>query len=74
MFYIFINDLLSLIVKTSEFMQAFRFSHSIRCAAVHRKVTYYTTMPAALATTYALDHMEDSSVNRLKDLHAGVVS
>jgi len=68
------NDEISLIVNTTEGKQAIRESHSIRSAAVHRKVTYYTTMPAALATTYALDHMEDSNVNSLKDLHAGVVS
>ena len=40
---------------------------------MHRKVTYYTTMPAALATSYALDHLDGGSVNKLQDLHAGVV-
>ncbi|MCL4722149.1 MAG: carbamoyl phosphate synthase large subunit, partial [Gammaproteobacteria bacterium] len=68
------NSEISLIVNTTEGKQAIRESHSIRGAAVHRKVTYYTTMPAALATTYALDHQDSVSVNKLQDLHAGVVT
>ena len=67
------NEEISLIVNTTEGKQAIRESHSIRAAAVHGKVTYYTTMPAALATSYALDHLDSVSVNRLQDLHAGVV-
>jgi carbamoyl-phosphate synthase large subunit len=67
------NEEISLIVNTTEGKQAIRESHSIRGAAVHRKVTYYTTMPGALATSYALDHRDGGSVNRLQDLHAGVV-
>jgi carbamoyl-phosphate synthase large subunit len=67
------NEEISLIVNTTEGKQAIRESHSIRAAAVSRKVTYYTTMPAALATSYALDHRDGGSVNRLQDLHAGVV-
>ena len=68
------NAEISLIVNTTEGKQAIRESHSIRAAAVHRKVTYYTTMPAALATSYALDHLDNVSVNSLQDLHAGIVS
>jgi carbamoyl-phosphate synthase large subunit len=68
------NEEISLIVNTTEGKQAIRESRSIRGAAVHRKVTYYTTMPAALATSYALDHLDGGSVNRLQDLHAGVVT
>jgi carbamoyl-phosphate synthase large subunit len=68
------NDEITLIVNTTEGKQAIRESHSIRGAAVSRKVTYYTTMPAALATSYALDHLDDVSVNRLQDLHAGRVA
>ncbi len=67
------NSEISLIVNTTEGKQAIRESLSIRAAAVHRKVTYYTTMPAALATTYALDYLDSASVNKLQDLHAGVV-
>ena len=68
------NSEISLIVNTTEGKQAIRESLSIRAAAVHRKVTYYTTMPAALATTYALDYLDSPSVNKLQDLHAGVVT
>ena len=67
------NGEISLIVNTTEGKQAIRESHSIRAAAVHGKVTYYTTLPAALATSYALDHLDSVSVNRLQDLHAGLV-
>src|SRR5690606_24525255 len=67
------NDEIALIVNTTEGKQAIRESHSIRAAAVHRKVTYYTTMPAALATGIALDHLDGGEVNRLKDLHQGEV-
>jgi carbamoyl-phosphate synthase large subunit len=67
------SDEIHFIVNTTEGKQAIRESHSIRAAAVQKKVTYYTTMPAAIATSYALDHLEGGSVNRLQDLHAGVV-
>ena len=67
------NEEISLIVNTTEGKQAIKESRSTRAAAVHRKVTYYTTMPAALATSYALDHLDGGSVNKLQDLHAGVV-
>ena len=56
-------------MNTTEGKQAIRESHSIRREAVHRKVTYYTTLPAALATCEALDHLDDVEVNRLQDLH-----
>ncbi len=63
------NNEISLIVNTTEGKQAIRESHSIRGAAVHRKVTYYTTLAAAMATSLALDHLDGGSVNRLQDLH-----
>ena len=63
------NDEISLIVNTTEGKQAIKESHSIRVAAVHRKVTYYTTLPAAAATCDALDYMDNAVVNRLRDLH-----
>jgi carbamoyl-phosphate synthase large subunit len=64
------NRELSLIVNTTEGKQAIRESHSIRGEAVHRKVTYYTTLAAAKATCDALDHLDNMVVNRLQDLHA----
>jgi carbamoyl-phosphate synthase large subunit len=63
------NGEISFIVNTTEGKQATRESRAIRAAAVHRKVTYYTTLAAALATSMALDHLDNSDVNRLQDLH-----
>ena len=64
------NREISLIVNTTEGKQAIRESHSIRGAAVHCKVTYYTTLAAAKATCDALDHLDNVVVNRLQDLQA----
>jgi carbamoyl-phosphate synthase large subunit len=63
------NDEIDLIVNTTEGKLAIRESNSIRREAVHRRVTYYTTLAAALATCDALDHIDDVEVNRLQDLH-----
>jgi carbamoyl-phosphate synthase large subunit len=63
------NDEIDLIVNTTEGKQATRESNSIRREAVHRRVTYYTTLAAALATCEALDHIDEVEVNRLQDLH-----
>ncbi|HWN06838.1 MAG TPA: carbamoyl-phosphate synthase large subunit, partial [Steroidobacteraceae bacterium] len=63
------NDEIDLIINTTEGKRAIRESHSIRREAELRKVTYYTTVAAALATLDALDHLEDHDVNRLQDLH-----
>jgi carbamoyl-phosphate synthase large subunit len=63
------NDEINLIVNTTEGKQAIRESRSIRREAVHRKVTYYTTVAAARATCDALDHLNEVAVNRLQDLH-----
>ncbi len=63
------NDEIALIVNTTEGKQAIRESHSIRKEAVHRRITYYTTLAAALASCEALDHVDEVDVNRLQDLH-----
>ncbi len=63
------NDEISLIVNTTEGRQAIRESHSIRREAVHRKVTYYTTIAAAKATCVALEYLDAAGVNCLQDLH-----
>jgi len=68
------NDEISLIVNTTEGRQAIRESHSIRREAVHRKVTYYTTIAAAKATCVALEYLDSADVNRLQDLHAELLS
>ena len=68
------NNEFSLIVNTTEGKQAIRESHSIRAAAVHQKVTYYTTLAAAKATCDALEYQNNVVVNRLQDLHARVTA
>jgi carbamoyl-phosphate synthase large subunit len=65
---------ISLIVNTTEGKQAIRESHSIRAAAVHQKITYYTTIQAAKATCEALEHLDNVTVNCLQDLHSDRVS
>jgi carbamoyl-phosphate synthase large subunit len=63
------NDEIDLIINTTEGKLAIRESNSIRREAVHRRVTYYTTLNAGLATVEALDHLDEVEVNRLQDLH-----
>jgi carbamoyl-phosphate synthase large subunit len=63
------NDEIQLIINTTEGKQAIRESNSIRREAVHRAVTYYTTLAAGLASCEALDHLDEVDVNRLQDLH-----
>jgi carbamoyl-phosphate synthase large subunit len=66
------NDEISLIVNTTEGKRAIHESRSIRREAVARRVTYYTTLAAALATCEAIDHLAEVEVNRLQDLHKEV--
>ena len=68
------NDEIDLIVNTTEGKQAINESESIRAEAVRRGVTYYTTLGAAVATCRAIEHLDDSDVNRLQDLHSEVVA
>jgi len=68
------NGEISLIVNTTEGKQAIRESASIRAEAVRTKVTYYTTLGAAIATCNALEHLDDGDVNRLQDLHKEVAA
>jgi carbamoyl-phosphate synthase large subunit len=63
------NDEIDFIVNTTEGKRAIFESNSIRREAVHRRVTYYTTLAAAVATCEALDHLDEVEVNRLQDLH-----
>jgi carbamoyl-phosphate synthase large subunit len=66
------NDEIDLIINTTEGRQATRDSMAIRREAVSRRVTYFTTLAAGLATCEALDHLGDVDVNRLQDLHKEV--
>ncbi len=68
------NGEIDLIVNTTEGKQAINESQSIRAEAVRRGVTYYTTLGAAIATCEAMEHLDDSDVNRLQDLHNEVAA
>ena len=68
------NGEIDFIVNTTEGKQAINESHSIRAEAVRKAVTYYTTLGAAVATCEAIQHLDDSDVNRLQDLHNEVVA
>ena len=68
------NGEIDFIVNTTEGKQAINESHSIRAEAVRKGVTYYTTLGAAVATCMAIEHLDDSEVNRLQDLHNEVVA
>jgi len=68
------NGEIDFIVNTTEGKQAINESHSIRAEAVRKSVTYYTTLGAAVATCEAIEHLDNSDVNRLQDLHNEVVA
>ncbi len=68
------NNEIVFIVNTTEGKQAIRESRSIRAEAVHKGITYYTTLGAAVATCQALEHISDGEVNRLQDLHDEVAA
>jgi len=68
------NGEIDLIVNTTEGKQAINESTSIRAEAVRRDVTYYTTLGAAVATCTAIEHLDNSDVNRLQDLHNEVAA
>ena len=68
------NGEIQLIVNTTEGKQAIVESRSIRAEAVRRNVTYYTTLGAAVATCHAMEHLDNSDVNRLQDLHNEVLA
>ncbi len=68
------NGEIDLIVNTTEGKQAINESESIRAEAVRKAVTYYTTLGAAVATCRAIQHLDNSEVNRLQDLHNEVVA
>jgi carbamoyl-phosphate synthase large subunit len=67
------DDEIDLVINTAEGAQARMDSRAIRSEAVRHKVTYATTMAAALAMVLALKADDNgnstSTVNRLQDLH-----
>lgn len=68
------NDEISLIINTTEGVQAIADSFEIRREALHRKVYYTTTLAGAHATCMAIRHRNDYSVNRLQDIHRGITN
>ena len=68
------NDEINLIVNTTEGKQAIADSFTIRRTALQHQVFYTTTMAGATATILALKEQDSSRVNRLQELHEGVIS
>jgi len=66
------NEEVQLIVNTTEGKFSVRESESIRREAVIRKVTYYTTVAAALATCEAMNYLDNLNVYKLSDLHEAI--
>ncbi len=63
------NGDITFVCNTTEGKRAIRESQTIRAATVNNKVTYYTTLAAAMATSMALDHIDGGEVYKLQDLH-----
>jgi carbamoyl-phosphate synthase large subunit len=68
------NDEIDLIVNTTEGKQAIADSYTIRRTALQHGVSYTTTMAGAKATVLAIKATNLDTVNRLQDLHKGVVA
>ncbi len=63
------NGQVSLVVNTAEGKKSIAESHSIRSAALHHKVAYFTTIAGAEAACLAMAYLDNFEVNPLKDLH-----
>ena len=63
------NNEIQLVVNTTEGRSAVKESESIRRESVVRKVTYYTTIAAALATCQAMNYLDNLTINRLSKFH-----
>lgn len=64
------NGGVDLVVNTAEGKKSIAESHSIRAAALHYKVAYFTTIAGADAACLAMKYLDQFEVNPLKDLHA----
>jgi carbamoyl-phosphate synthase large subunit len=63
------NGEISLIVNTVEDRQAVQDSYAIRHAALHHKITYYTTLAGARAACVGMRYMQELRVYDLQGLH-----
>ena len=68
------NDEINLIINTTEGKKAIADSYTIRASALQGKVSYTTTIAGAQATCRALNYLEQSSVTRLQDMHAEILT
>lgn len=66
------NGEISLIINTVEDKQAVQDSYAIRHAALHFKVTYFTTLAGARAACLGMQHMEELQVYDLQGLHSNL--
>ncbi len=64
------NDEIQFIINTTEGRQAIRDSFSIRREALNHKVNYSTTIAGARATLHAMDYLDKTRVNPLRELHS----
>ncbi len=67
------NGEISLIVNTVEDRQAVQDSYAIRHAALHNKITYYTTLAGARAACVGMGHMQELQAYDLQGLHKRLV-
>jgi len=65
------NDEISFVINTTEGRESINDSSEIRRSALQHKVYYTTTLAGAEAAVMALEHIADSPVRRLQDLHTG---
>ncbi len=63
------NHAVTLVVNTAEGKKSIAESHSIRTAAIHHKVAYFTTIAGAEAACLAMEHLDRIEVNAIRDLH-----
>ena len=66
------NDEVNFIINTTEGRASIDDSSEIRRNALQHKVYYTTTLAGAQATMMAREHLADSPVRRLQDLHIGI--
>jgi carbamoyl-phosphate synthase large subunit len=65
------NDEVAYVMNTTEGRQSLVDSAEIRKGALQHKVYYTTTLAGAEASVLAMQLEQETSVNRLQDLHAG---
>ena len=63
------NGEIHFIANTTEGKKSIEESRSIRAAAIHHKVCYFTTIAGARAAAVAMEYLSEPQVRRLQDLH-----